>query len=69
MPVGRLSRDAGLIICDPAWATFGTPIPFSAHDERRKVLHFNVTDCPSAAWTAQQLTEAFPYRHQGPTEA
>ena len=29
--------------------------------ERRKVLHFNVTDCPSAAWTAQQLTEAFPY--------
>jgi transposase InsO family protein len=30
--------------------------------ERRKVLHFNVTDCPSAAWTAQQLTEAFAYR-------
>jgi transposase InsO family protein len=29
--------------------------------ERRKVLHFNVTDSPSAAWTAQQLTEAFPY--------
>jgi hypothetical protein len=31
--------------------------------ERRKVLHFNVTDCPSAAWTAQQLTEAFAYSH------
>jgi transposase InsO family protein len=29
--------------------------------ERRKVLHFNVTDSPSAVWTAQQLTEAFPY--------
>jgi putative transposase len=29
--------------------------------ERRKVLHFNVTDSPTAAWTAQQLTEAFAY--------
>ena len=29
--------------------------------ERRKVLHFNVTDSPSAGWTAQQLTESFPY--------
>ena len=29
--------------------------------ERRKVLHFNITDSPSAAWTAQQLTEAFAY--------
>jgi transposase InsO family protein len=28
---------------------------------RRKVLHFNVTDSPSAGWTAQQLVEAFPY--------
>lgn len=27
--------------------------------ERRKVLHFNITDSPSAAWTAQQLSEAF----------
>jgi hypothetical protein len=31
--------------------------------ERRKVLHFNMTDSPSAAWTAQQVTEAFPYAH------
>ncbi len=31
--------------------------------ERRKVLHFNVTDCPTAAWAAQQLTEAFPSSH------
>ena len=31
--------------------------------ERRKVLHFNVTDTPSVAWSAQQLIEAFPYCH------
>ena len=31
-----------------------------AHD-RRKILHFNVTDAPSARWTAQQMFEAFPY--------
>jgi putative transposase len=30
-----------------------------AHD-RRRVLHFNVTENPTAAWTAQQLVEAFP---------
>src|SRR5256885_2025868 len=27
---------------------------------RRQVVHFNVTDSPTAAWTAQQLVEAFP---------
>jgi putative transposase len=31
-----------------------------AHD-RRKVLHFNVTEHPTAQWTAQQLVEAFPW--------
>ena len=31
-----------------------------SHD-RRKVVHFNVTDSPSAVWTARQITEAFPY--------
>jgi putative transposase len=27
---------------------------------RRKVLHFNVTENPTAQWTAQQIVEAFP---------
>ena len=31
-----------------------------AHD-RRRVLHFNVTNHPTAAWTAQQILEAFPF--------
>ncbi len=28
---------------------------------RRRVVHCNVTDAPSAAWTAQQIVEAFPW--------
>ncbi len=31
-----------------------------AHD-RRRIVHFNVTANPSAAWTAQQMTNAFPW--------
>src|SRR5207302_2219580 len=27
---------------------------------RRQVAHFNVTDSPTAAWTAQQIVETFP---------
>ena len=31
-----------------------------AHD-RRRVVHINVTDTPTAQWTATQLAEAFPW--------
>ena len=31
-----------------------------SHD-RRRVMHFNVTDHPSEEWTAQQIREAFPW--------
>ncbi|MCP4610353.1 MAG: transposase [Planctomycetes bacterium] len=28
---------------------------------RRRIIHFNITMHPTARWTAQQITEAFPY--------
>ena len=31
-----------------------------SHD-RRRILHVNVTDSPTAEWTAQQVVNAFPY--------
>lgn len=31
-----------------------------SHD-RRQIVHFNVTERPTARWTAQQMVEAFPY--------
>jgi transposase InsO family protein len=31
-----------------------------SHD-RRRIIHFNVTDSPSGTWTARQLLEAFPF--------
>ncbi len=42
-------------------ATFRVLFVFVAllHHHRR-VVHFNVTDSPTAAWTAQQILEAFP---------
>jgi transposase InsO family protein len=30
-------------------------------NERRRVVHFNVTHSPPAAWTGQQIVEAFPW--------
>jgi transposase InsO family protein len=29
--------------------------------ERRRIVHFNVTEHPTATWTAQQIVEAFPW--------
>jgi transposase InsO family protein len=28
---------------------------------RRRIIHFNVTESPTAAWTGQQMVEAFPW--------
>jgi putative transposase len=30
-------------------------------NERRRVVHINVTDAPTAQWTGQQFVEAFPW--------
>jgi putative transposase len=37
----------------------GFQLSTEAHD-RRRVVHVNVTDHPTAAWTRQQIREAFP---------
>ncbi len=29
--------------------------------ERRELVHFNVTEHPTAQWTGQQMAEAFPW--------
>jgi putative transposase len=29
--------------------------------ERRRIVHFNITEHPTAQWTAQQVVEAFPW--------
>lgn len=42
-------------------ATFQVLYVFLILDNaRRRILHFNVTQSPSAAWTGQQIVEAFP---------
>ena len=34
---------------------------FVIHHEHRRILHFNATFNPTAAWVIQQLREAFPF--------
>ena len=29
--------------------------------ERRRIVHFNITEHPTAQWTAQQIVDAFPW--------
>jgi putative transposase len=36
---------------------------------RRRVVHFDVTEHPTAAWTAQQIVDAFPYDSRPPISA
>ena len=30
-------------------------------NDRRRIIHFNVTESPTAAWTGQQIVQAFPW--------
>jgi putative transposase len=56
---------ADIVACDfftVPTATFRVLFVFIllAHD-RRCIVHFNITEHPTAPWTAQQLIEAFPW--------
>jgi len=45
-----------VVIADNLWRA----VHCGVRHHRRKVVYFNVTDSPTAAWTAQQVVEAFP---------
>ena len=36
-------------------------VPVMLAHQRRRIVHVAVTDHPTAAWTGQQLREAFPW--------
>ena len=43
-------------------ATFSLLYAFVVlHHQRRRIVHFGATPNPTAAWVAQQITEAFPW--------
>ena len=53
---------ASIDFCVVPTATFRVLYLFIVlHHERRKVVHFAVTEHPSANWVCQQLHEAFPF--------
>ena len=41
--------------------TFRVLFVFIILGERRRIVHFNITEHPTAQWTAQQIVEAFPW--------
>ena len=56
---------ADIVACDffpVPTATFRVLFVFIllAH-ERRRIVHFNITEHPTAQWTAQQIVDAFPW--------
>jgi transposase InsO family protein len=51
---------ADFVVVPPATCRLLFVLVILAH-ERRRVVHVAVTDHPTAAWTAQQLREAFPW--------
>ncbi len=55
---GRTTQEFTQFFADLVLLPYG--IVILSHD-RRRVLHFNVTANPSAAWTAQQLVNVFPW--------
>ena len=54
----RLSEMVSIDFFTVPTATFRVLVVL-AHN-RRRVLHFNVTEHPTSTWTAQQTIEAFP---------
>jgi hypothetical protein len=59
----RVARDiASIDLFTVPTATFRVLYVFLVSDNaRRRVLHFGVTQSSSAAWTGQQIVEAFPW--------
>ena len=70
-----LKRDVALKVLPVAFATVPTIMMkvlfvFLVLEHcRREVLHFNVTEHPSAAWTSQQIVKAFANQRCAPVSA
>lgn len=59
-----LNHASGIVsvdYCAVPTATFRVLFVFRVlGNERRRIVHFNVTDSPSAIWIGQQIVDAFP---------